>query len=142
MKTSPNKIAVILYRISHKLARKKLDFFAVLIQRINLSLNGCEIHPLARIGNNLQIVHSSGIVIGKNVVIGKNLRIYSSVVIGVKMPGSGLQPKIGNNVLLSTGSKILGDINLGSNVIVGANSVVISDIPNDSTVVGIPAKVI
>ncbi len=136
----PNKLAVFIYRLSNKMYRKRIYFLAYFFQRFNMVLNCIEIHPNAQIGKNFTIAHSTGIVIGKNVIIGKNVKIYSSVVLGVKKTGEPNQPKIGDNVVLSAGAKLLGGITVGENAIIGANSVVLDNVEINSMVAGVPAK--
>lgn len=97
------------------------------------------------IQGGLRFEHGHDIVIGADVFIGNNCKIFNGVTIGNKNPdlsSLGNQPKIGNNVILSTGSKILGNINIGNNVIVGANSVVLIDIPDNKKAVGIPCRIL
>lgn len=100
-----------------------------------------DIHPSARIGPGLNIVHGFNIVIGGAVVIGANLVIFDSVTIGKKNVGTNQgMAKIGNDVLLGTGCKLLGEIEIGDDSSVGANAVVLSSFPNKSTLVGVPAR--
>lgn len=139
-KLSPNQLAVKIYRISNFFSKKKINSLAIFFQRLNLCLNGVEIHPEAKIGKNLMLVHTAGIVIGKNVVMGNDVRIYSSVVLGVKNAGTGIQPTVGNNVILSTGAKILGGVHIGDNSVVGANAVVLTDVPEGFIAIGVPSK--
>lgn len=97
------------------------------------------------IGGGLKFEHGQDIVIGADVKVGKNLRIFNGVTIGGKdpaLPSTGNQPTIGDNVVISTGSKILGPISLGNNVITGANCVCIKSVPDGSTVAGVPARII
>lgn len=92
-----------------------------------------------QIGENLALEHFSGIVIGKNVIIGDNCKIYQQVTLGQK---NGKYPTIGNNVTIYAGAKIIGGIKIGNNVQIGANSVVLCDVPDNSTVVGVPGRII
>lgn len=104
-----------------------------------------DISCLSTIGPGFVIVHGHDIVIGADVVIGRNCKIFNGVTLGnkdVSQSSLGNQPTVGDNVILSTGAKILGAINVGSNVIVGANSVVLIDCPCDTVVAGVPAKIV
>jgi len=105
---------------------------------------GSDISCKAKIGKGFKIMHGHDIVIGSNVIIGDYCKIFNSVTLGNKNTEilESFQPKIEDNVVISTGAKILGEITIGSNSIVGANSVVINDIPKNSIAVGIPSKVI
>ncbi|WP_296949166.1 serine O-acetyltransferase [uncultured Massilia sp.] len=99
----------------------------------------------SKIGPGLVVVHGHDIVIGADVKIGKNCKIFNGVTLGNKditKSSVGNQPTLGDNSVLSTGAKILGPVTLGENIVVGANSVVLQDFPDNSVVVGIPAKVV
>ena len=139
----PGFIAIFNHRISHFLYMHKLYFISRLISQVSRFFTGIEIHPGATIGNRLMIDHGMGVVIGETTIIGDDCTIYHQVTLG----GTGKEtkkrhPTIGNNVLIGTGSKILGNINIGNNVKIGANSVVLKDVEENSTVVGIPGKCI
>lgn len=128
---------LIYHRFAHFLYTHKLYFLARLVSQIGRFFTGIEIHPGAKIGRNLFIDHGMGIVIGETATIGNNCTIYHDVTLG----GTGKDrykrhPDIGNNVMIGTGSKILGPIKIGDNVKVGANSTILKDVPNDVTVVG------
>ena len=104
---------------------------------------GIDIHPGATIGNNFFIDHGIGVIIGETAIIGDNCTIYQGVTLG----GTGKQtgkrhPTIGNNVMISAGAKVLGNITIGDNTKIGAGSVVLKDIPENSTVVGVPGRVV
>ena len=106
-------------------------------------LTGIEIHPGAKIGKRLFIDHGMGIVIGETVTIGDNCTIYHGVTLG----GTGKDkykrhPDLGNNVVVGAGAKILGPIKIGNNVKIGANAVILKEVPDNSTVVGVPGKLI
>lgn len=107
------------------------SFGYILYQHSKLKY-GCDIAPTAKIGKNFKIAHIGGIVIGRNSIIGDNCTINNNVTLGMKNSNDTSMPNIGNNVYISTGAKLLGNINIGDNCIIGANSVI----------VGIPAKVI
>lgn len=132
--------AVCLFRFSNFLYNRGLKFIAILIKNYAFKRLSCEIGEGAKIGFGLKIGHPSGIVISSLAELGNNVTIQSGVVLGSKsekVPGA---PKIGSNVYIEAGAKILGNIKIGDNCIIGANSVVTKDVPNNSTVVGIPAK--
>lgn len=114
-----------------------LHFFAKLIWRMIYIFFNCSIPPTAILEDGVNIAHGIGIVIHQNSTIGKKTKIYQNVTIG-----SGNGPKIGENCILGCGCAILGDITIGNNVKVGANAVVLQDIPDNCTVVGVPARII
>ena len=127
---------LVFHKIANFLYNKNIKFLARLISQIGRFLTGIEIHPGAKIGNNLFIDHGMGIVIGETATIGNNCTIYHNVTLG----GTGKDkekrhPDIGNNVMVGAGSKILGPIKIGNNVKIGANATVLSNIPDNSTVV-------
>lgn len=134
--------AVINYRIAHFFYKIKFYFLARLLSQIGRHFTGIEIHPGAQIGKGLFIDHGMGVVIGETSIIGDNVLLYQGVTLG----GTGLvkgkrHPTIGNNVVIGTGAKVLGNITIGDNSYVGANAVVIKDIPPNSTVVGVPGRI-
>lgn len=104
---------------------------------------GIEIHPGAKIGRRCYIDHGMGVVIGETAEVGDDCLIYHSVTLGAVSDKQGKRhPTIGNNVMLGAGAVLLDNITVGNNVKIGANSVVLSDIPDDTTAVGAPAKII
>ena len=106
-------------------------------------LTNIEIHPGATIGERFFIDHGTGVVIGETTIIGNDVTIYQGVTLGGTGKQSGKRhPTIGNNVVVGAGAKILGSFTIGNNVNIGANAVVLSDIPDNSTVVGIPGRVV
>ena len=120
-------------------------FLRFLIEYIIRILFASDLSCRSRIGPGLVIVHGHDIVIGADVIIGENCKIFNGVTLGNKditKSSSGNQPTVGNNVVLSTGAKILGPLILGSNVVVGANSVVLSSFADDTVVAGLPAKIV
>ena len=138
--------SVLLYRIQDFFTNKKIYFLAKLIRNLNLYLTGAEFCIGAKIGPGLIIRHPNGIVVGSGTVIGENCTILQQVTLGEKY-GDGRDiyhkyPKIGNNVVISAGAKIIGGVHVGDNVTIGANAVVTKDIPNNSVAIGVPAKVI
>jgi len=109
----------------------------------DLSHTGIEIHPAAAIGNRCFIDHGEGVVIGETAVIGDDVLIYQQVTLGGTGKESGKRhPTLGNNVIVGAGAKILGNIKIADHVRIGAGSVVVNDVPEYSTVVGIPGKIV
>lgn len=100
---------------------------------------GVAISRHVRIGNGFRIAHFCGLVIGPGVIIGDNCVVYHQVTLG---QNNNLYPKIGNNVVIYAGAKIVGNVTIGDNVIVGANAVVVKDVPDNCVVAGVPAKII
>ncbi|MCD2338621.1 serine O-acetyltransferase [Bacillus cereus] len=141
--TYPGLHAIWLYRISHKLWKRKFYFSARLLSQFVLFLTGIEIHPAAKIGKRLFIDHGTGIVIGETCEIGDNVTIYQGVTLGGTGKEKGKRhPTIGNGVILSCGAKVLGSITVGDNSKIGAGSVVLKEVPKNTTVVGIPGKTV
>lgn len=141
--TYPGLHAVWMHRIAHWFYKRKFYFIARLISQINRFLTGVEIHPGAVIGTGLFIDHGMGVVIGETTIIGDNVTLYQGVTLGGTGKEKGKRhPTIGNNVVVGTGAKILGNITIGNNVKVGAGSVVLRDVPDNCTVVGVPGKVV
>jgi len=139
----PGFHALLFYRIAHFLNNLKLKFIARLLSQFTRFLTGIEIHPGAKIGKKLFIDHGMGIVIGETTTIGDNCTIYHGVTLG----GTGKDkykrhPDIGDNVIIGCGAKVLGPIKIGNNVKIGANSVILKEVPDNSTVVGVPGKII
>jgi serine O-acetyltransferase len=136
----------ILFRISHSIAKVPFigKIFSKIFEYIIRIFYASDISYKASIEGGLVFSHGHDIVIGADVKIGKNCTIFNGVTLGNKnleFSAEGNQPTIGNNVIISTGAKILGPVKIGNNVIIGANSVVIYDIPSNSIAVGAPAKV-
>jgi len=139
----PGLQALLLHRIAHKLNYWKIPFIPRLISYWSRIFTGIDIHPGASIGNRFFIDHGTGVVIGETTIIGDDVLIYQQVTLG----GTGSahtkrHPTIGNNVIIGAGAKVLGNITIGDNVRIGAGSVVINDVPANSTVVGIPGRVV
>ena len=135
--------AVIAYRLSHKLYKKKLYLPARIVSQSARFLTGIEIHPGATIGKGLFIDHGSGVVIGETTEIGDNCTLYQGVTLGGTGKDVGKRhPTLGNNVMVGSGAKILGPFKIGDNCKVAANAVVLKEIPPNCTAVGIPAKVV
>lgn len=139
----PGFHAIMWHRISHLLWKIKLKLIARVISNILRTLTGIEIHPGAKIKSGFFIDHGMGVVIGETTEIGNNVTIYQGVTLGGISSNKGKRhPTIDDNVIVGAGSKILGPLRIGINTKIGANSVVIDDIPENSTVVGIPGKVV
>lgn len=135
--------AMIFYRITHALYKKNLFFLARLLSQFARFLTGIEIHPGAQIGKGFFIDHGMGVVVGETAEVGNNVTLYHGVTLGGTGKDTGKRhPTVGNNVIIGSGAKILGPILIGDNSKVGANSVVLKDVPENSTVVGIPGKVV
>ena len=139
----PGIKAVRSHRLAHWCYRHNLKFLARFISQRSRRRTGIEIHPGATIGRRLVIDHGMGIVIGETAEIGDDCLIYHGVTLGGTGKDVGKRhPTIGNNVLIGTGAKVLGPIKVGDNSRIAANSVVLREIPEDSTAVGIPARVV
>ena len=135
--------AILAYRIAHKLYLSNHYFSARAISQAARHLTGIEIHPGAEIGKGLFIDHGMGVVIGETTVIGDNCTLYQGVTLGGTGKDTGKRhPTLGNNVMVGAGAKVLGPITIEDNCKVAANAVVLKEIPENSTAVGIPAKVV
>lgn len=131
------------YRITHQLYKEGNFYKARKISQKIARKTGIEIHPGAQIGKGLFIDHGHGVVIGETTIIGDNVTIYQGVTLGGTGNETGKRhPTIEDNVLISAGAKVLGSITIGKNSKIGAGSVVVSDVPPNSTVVGVPGRVI
>lgn len=134
----PGLHAVFLHRIAHKFYCWRMFFIARAISHIGRFLTGIEIHPGAKIGKYLFIDHGSGVVIGETTEIGDNVTIYQGATLGGTGKDKGKRhPTVGNNVLISTGAKVLGPFKIGDNAKIGANAVVLAEVPENTTVVGV-----
>jgi serine O-acetyltransferase len=139
----PGLHALIMHRIAHGFYRRRWFVVARLTSHLSRFLTGIEIHPGAKIGEGLFIDHGSGVVIGETAEIGDNVTIYQGVTLGGTGKEKGKRhPTIGNNVVVSAGAKVLGSFTVGDNSRIGAGSVVLKEVPPDSTVVGVPGKVV
>jgi serine O-acetyltransferase len=142
--THPSFIGLVWYRIGHALWEKRKNpicFILLIINRFLYPLirihSGLELSPRTHIGPGLYVAHFGPTVIHPNTVAGSNLTLLQGVTIGEHNNGV---PIIGNNVAIATGAKVIGGITIGNNVTIGAGAVVVKDVPDDYTVVGIPAK--
>jgi serine O-acetyltransferase len=138
----PGPHAIMAHRLSHWLWQKKVPFFPRYISQLARFLTGIEIHPGATIGRALFIDHGMGVVIGETTVIGENVTLYQGVTLGGTGKETGKRhPTIGDNVVVGTGAKVLGNIEIGANSYIGANAVVIKDSPANTTIVGVPGRI-
>lgn len=139
----PGLIAIVNYRIAHKLYQKKFRVLARIIMGITQFITNIDIHPACSIGKGIFIDHGIGVVIGETAILKDNITIYQGVTLGgVTLEGTKRHPTIQSGVTIGAGAKILGNITIGENAKIGANSVVIRDVPDNATAVGIPARVI
>lgn len=139
----PSVHALIGHSVSHALSNMGLKFLARLNSQIMRFFTGIEIHPGAKIGHSIMIDHGMGVVIGETAEVGNRVVLYQGVTLGGTGNHTGKRhPTIGDGVFIGSGAKVLGPVTLGNNVKVGANSVVLRDIPANSTVVGIPGKIV
>ncbi len=139
----PGFHAILLHRITHLVYRVGIPLIPRLLSILNRFLTGIEIHQAARIGPAFFIDHGMGVVIGETTIIGQNCMLFHQVTLGGTGKETGKRhPTLKDNVVIGAGAKILGNITLGNNVYVGANSVVLKDVPDNSTVVGVPGRVV
>ncbi len=139
----PGFHAVLFHRVAHWLYKRRFYFSARLLSQISRGLTGIEIHPGAQVGRRLFIDHGMGIVIGETAEIGNDVLLYQGVTLGGTGHERGKRhPTLGDNVIVGTGAKILGNITIGDHVRIGAGSVVIRSVPDHCTVVGVPGRVV
>jgi serine O-acetyltransferase len=139
----PGVHALFFHRIAHRLYQKRWFVTARFISQLSRFLTGIEIHPGAKIGQGLFIDHGAGVVIGETAEIGDNVTLYQGCTLGGTGKEKGKRhPTIGNNVVVSSGAKVLGSFTVGDNAKIGAGSVVLKAVPPDSTVVGVPGRVV
>jgi serine O-acetyltransferase len=139
----PGLHAVWLHRISHWLWIHDVNFFARLVSHGARFLTGIEIHPGATIGKGVFIDHGMGVVIGETAEIGDNVTLYHGVTLGgVSLERVKRHPTIGENVVIGSGAKVLGPFTVGKGSRIGSNSVVIKEVPPNSTVVGVPGRMV
>ncbi|WP_420809419.1 serine O-acetyltransferase [Aquibacillus halophilus] len=135
--------AIWAHRIAHAFYNKKFFFIARFISQVSRFITGIEIHPGAKIGRRFFIDHGMGVVIGETCEIGDNVTIFQGVTLGGTGKEKGKRhPTIKDNALIATGAKVLGSITIGESSKVGAGSVVLDNVPDHSTVVGIPGRVV
>ncbi|MGI6733797.1 MAG: serine O-acetyltransferase [Anaerovoracaceae bacterium] len=139
----PGVWALIFHKPAHWLYKHNLKLIARIISQISRFLTGIEIHPGATIGKRCFIDHGMAVVIGETTEIGDDVTIYQAVTLGGTGKETGKRhPTIGNNVVISSGAKVLGPFRVGNNSKIGAGSVVLKEIPDNCTVVGIPGKIV
>jgi serine O-acetyltransferase len=135
--------SLLFYRLAHWLVKRGVPFLPRALSQFARFITGIEIHPGATVGSGLFIDHGMGVVIGETTEIGDNVTLFQGVTLG----GTGKQrgkrhPTLGSHVVVGAGAKVLGPITIGDYVKIGANSVVLQDVPDHSTVVGIPGRIV
>ena len=139
----PGFQALVLHRISHKLWKYELPLLPRVLSQLTRNITGIEIHPGARIGKGVFIDHGMGVVIGETSEIGDRCLLYQGVTLGGTGKDCGKRhPTLQENVVVGAGAKVLGAIQIGSNTRIGAGSVVVKNVERNSTVVGIPGRVV
>ena len=148
--TYPGVKAVLFHKISNFFYKAGFELLARIISQTIRFFTGIEIHPGAKIGKNLFIDHGMGVVIGETSEIGDNVTIYHAVTLGGSSPSIDSErqrhekrhPTIGDDVVIGSGAQIIGPIKVGNNARIAANAVVVKDVPENATMVGIPAKAV
>ncbi len=148
--TYPGVKAVFFHQISNFFYKAGFDLIARIISQTIRFFTGIEIHPGATIGKNLFIDHGMGVVIGETSEVGDNVTIYHNVTLGGSSPSIDSErqrhekrhPTIGNDVVIGSGAQIIGPIKVGNNARIAANAVVVKDVPENATMVGIPARAV
>ncbi len=139
----PGLHAIWMHRIAHWFWTHELFFLGRFTSQISRFITGIEIHPGARIGRKFFIDHGMGVVIGETAEIGDNVTMYHGVTLGgVTWDKVKRHPTIGDNVVIGSGAKVLGPFTVGANSKIGSNSVVVKEVPPNSSVVGIPGRVV
>ncbi len=139
----PGLHAILAHRLAHWLHRRRIPVVPRIVSQIGRFFTGIEIHPAAVIGRRFFIDHGMGVVIGETAEIGDDVLLYQGVTLG----GTGNElgkrhPTLGNRVVVGSGAKILGNIRIGNDVKIGAGSEVVHPVPDYSTVVGVPGRVV
>lgn len=136
--------AVLFYRLSGWCLEHRLRLFAYLVALISNYLTGADIPPTAKFGPGLMILHPTGVVVSGGVEAGARLRLHSGVVLGFQTAGRNERgvPTLGDDVMIGVGAKVLGPVKVGNRVKIGANAVVLDDVPDDTSVVGVPARAV
>ncbi|OIK12614.1 serine O-acetyltransferase [Bacillus sp. MUM 116] len=135
--------AIWAHRVAHAFYKRKFYFIARVISQVSRFFTGIEIHPGAKIGRRFFIDHGMGVVIGETCEIGDNVTVFQGVTLGGTGKEKGKRhPTIKDNALIATGAKVLGSITVGENSKIGAGSVVLKEVPPNSTVVGVPGRVV
>jgi serine O-acetyltransferase len=139
----PGFHAILLHRMAHRIYSGGWFTLARIVSQFSRAATGIEIHPGATIGRRFFIDHGMGVVIGETTEIGDDVLLYQGVTLGGTGKGTGKRhPTIGDSVVIGTGAKILGNIRIGDHAKVGAGSVVVRSVPDHSTVVGVPGRVV
>ncbi len=139
----PGFHALLFYRLAHSLWKSRLYFLGRLVSHLGRFFTGIQIHPGARIGRGFFIDHGMGVVIGETAEIGDNCTLYHGVTLGgTSWAKEKRHPTLGNNVVVGSGAKILGPFTVGDNSKIGSNSVVVKEVPENSTVVGVPGRIV
>ena len=139
----PGFQAIFMHRFTHKLWKLRFPLVPRILSQINRSLTGIEIHPGAKIGKKVFIDHGMGVVIGETAEIGNNCLLYQGVTLGGTGKSHGKRhPTLEENVVIGAGAKVLGSITVGANTRIGAGSVVVRSVKGNSTVVGVPGRVV
>ncbi len=139
----PGLHALIAYRFAHRLYKWHIPLIPRIISYITRIITGIEIHPAAQIGRRFFIDHGEGVVIGETTIIGDDVLIYQQVTLGGTGKEHGKRhPTIESNVVVGAGATILGNITIGHDTRIGAGSVVVEDVPEHSTVIGVPGRVV
>ena len=148
--TYPGVKAVFFHQISNFFYKAGFDLIARRISQTVRFFTGIEIHPGAKLGKNLFIDHGMGVVIGETSEVGDNVTIYHAVTLGGSSPSIDSEkqrhekrhPTIGHDVVIGSGAQIIGPVKVGNNSRIAANAVVVKDVPENATMVGIPAKAV
>jgi serine O-acetyltransferase len=139
----PGFHAILFHRFAHRLYKAGVPLFPRIVSQLSRFLTGIEIHPGATIGRRFFIDHGMGVVIGETAEIGDDVLLYQGVTLGGTGNEQGKRhPTLGNHVVVGTGAKVLGSIRIGNHVKIGAGSVVVKPVPDNSTVVGIPGRIV
>jgi len=139
----PGFHALISHRLAHWLWTRRIFLLGRIISHLSRFLTGIEIHPAARLGKGFFIDHGMGVVIGETAEVGDNCMIYHGVTLGgFSRKKEKRHPTLGNNVVVGAGARILGAIRIGDNCKIGSGSVVLQDIPTNSTVIGVPGRMV
>lgn len=135
--------AIICHRIARALWKLRVPLIPRVISQLARFVTGIEIHPGARIGQGFFTDHGMGVVIGETAIVGDNCVLFQGVTLGGTGKETGKRhPTLGNNVMVSAGAKVLGNITIGDNCRIGAQAVVLKDVPPNCTVVGVPGRIV
>ena len=139
----PGLHAILLHRVAHFLYTLRIPIIPRMISAFSRFLTGIDMHPGAKIGKRFFIDHGMGVVVGETTIIGDNVLLYQGVTLGGTGKEKGKRhPTLGNDIVVGSGAKVLGNITIGDNVKIGAGSVVVKSVPANSTAVGVPARIV